>query len=88
MVGRLGHWRGPRPGAARCRARRWPASASCPVCPAGERPATSLPQGAFVATPGRPGDWLQFRLQSYAFAHGRRGVDQVLTGHARARGTG
>jgi len=36
----------------------------------------------------RAGDWLQFRLQSAAFAHGRHGVDHVLTGRARAGGTG
>jgi hypothetical protein len=30
---------------------------------------------------GRPGDWLQFRLQSYAFARDRPSVDHVLTGH-------
>ena len=36
----------------------------------------------------RAGDWLQFRLQSAAFAHGRQGVDHVLTDRARAGGTG
>jgi hypothetical protein len=37
---------------------------------------------------GRAGGWLQFWLQSVAFAHGRHGVEHLLTGHASAGGTG